>query len=375
MKGIESVRAYQQDIIEAIPSTIIVVDRGMEILYSNRNYYVKSGKKEREVIGERLSRVFAPILMERTRIDDKIRDVLSTGIPFDGAQLRYPGGFFFFYKIYPLKEAGGAVNKAVIFMEDITELTRLEEELRDSYVKLENANAELKENDVIKSEFISTASHELRTPLTVMNSYLEMFEDGLLGELNEVQKEKLQVMRSQTDHMIRLVEDMLDTSRLESRRFKIQRRELQVEEIARTVIEDLSRLAGLREQTMSLTAMEGLPRVKGDEQRIKQVFSNLLTNAIKYTTNKGSIDVKIEDLGGTISVAISDTGVGIAKKDQEKIFEKFFTGGGSSLTRDAGRMGLGLAIAKGIVEAHGGRIWVESEVGKGSTFYFTIPHD
>jgi PAS domain S-box-containing protein len=151
MKGIESVRGYQEDIIGAIPSTIIVVDRGLSILYANKNYYVKSGKKEREVIGERLTRVFPQMLMEKARIDEKIIDVFQTGIPFGGGQLRYPGGLFYFYKMYPLKETDGRIGKVAIFMEDITELTRLEEELRDSYVKLENAYAELKENDEIKS--------------------------------------------------------------------------------------------------------------------------------------------------------------------------------------------------------------------------------
>ena len=138
MKGIESVRAYQEDIIESIPSTIIILDSGLKILYANRNYYVKSGKKEKEVVGERLDRVFSQMLIEKTRIDEKIRQVFETSIPFNGEQLRYPGGLFFFYKIHPLREADKSIRKVVLLMEDITELTRLEEELRDSYVNLDN---------------------------------------------------------------------------------------------------------------------------------------------------------------------------------------------------------------------------------------------
>ena len=374
MKGIESVRGYQEEIIEAIPSTIIVVNRSLEVLYANRNYYAKSvAKKERDVLGERLSRVIPQMLIEKTRIDEKIREVFLTGAPFDGDQLRYPGGMFYFYKIYPLKEGTESINKVVIFMENITELTRLEEELRDSYVKLENAYAELKENDEMKSEFISTASHELRTPLTVINSYIEMFEEGMLGELTNTQREKIQIMRSQTEHMIRLVEDMLDTSRLESRRLKIHKSPIKIEDIAMKVLEELSRLAGLKEQVVSLTTEGRLSEIEGDERRIKQVFNNLLTNAIKYTPDKGKINVMIKDEPEQIRILISDDGIGIANKEQNKIFQKFFTGSGSSLTRESGRMGLGLAIAKGIVEAHEGNIWVESELGKGSTFVFTLP--
>jgi PAS domain S-box-containing protein len=374
MKGIEFVRAYQEDIIESIPSTIIVLDKGLKILYANRNYYIKSGKKEREVVGERLERVFSQMLIEKTRIDEKIRQVFVTGIPFNGGQLRYPGGLFFFYKIHPLKEEDAGIRKVVLLMEDITELTRLEEELRDSYAKLENAYAELKEEDEAKSDFISTVSHELRTPLTVINSYLEMLEEGMLGELNEKQNEKLAVMRSQTDHMIRLVEDMLDTLRMESRKFRIQKRPLKLEEIAKSAIEEISRLADLKEHTMSLKISGRLPRIMGDGQRIKQVFSNLLTNAIKYTPNKGRINVEMKDEKGHLCVSISDSGAGVGKEEQERIFEKFYTAGSKSFTRESERMGLGLTIAKGIVEAHEGRIWVESEgKGRGSTFYFTLP--
>jgi len=374
MKGIESVRGYQEEIIEAIPSTIIVVNRSMEVLYANKNYYAKSyAKRERDVLGERLSRVIPQMLMENTRIDEKIREVFLTGTPFDGDQLRYPGGMFYFYKIYPLKEGTEDISKVVIFMENITELTRLEEELRDSYIKLENAYAELKENDEMKSEFISTASHELRTPLTVINSYVEMFEEGMLGDLSEIQREKIRIIRSQSEHMIRLVEDMLDTSRLELRKLKINKSKLKIQEIAAKVLAELGRLAGLKEQTISFTTEGELGEIEVDERRIKQVFNNLLTNAIKYTPDRGKIDVLIKDEPDQVRILISDNGIGIAKKDQKKIFQKFFVGSGSSLTRESGRMGLGLAIAKGIVEAHEGSIWVESEIGQGSTFVFTLP--
>ena len=374
MKGIESVRGYQEEIIEAIPSTIIVVNRSLEVLYANRNYYAKSvAKRERDVLGERLSRVIPSMLIEKTGIIDKIREVFLTGVPFDGDQIRYPGGMFYFYKIYPLKEDEEFISKVVIFMENITELTRLEEELRESYVKLENAFAELKENDEIKSEFISTASHELRTPITVINSYVEMFEGGMLGELSSIQREKVAIISSQIEHMIRLVEDMLDVSRLESKALKISKYLIRVDDIARKALDDLSRLAGLKEQSVSLTIEGEPPLVEGDDRRIKQVFNNLLTNAIKYTPKKGKIEVIITDEPEDICVSIIDNGIGVAKKDQQRIFEKFYTGSGSSLTRESGRMGLGLAIAKGIIEAHEGRIWVASEVGKGSTFIFTLP--
>jgi two-component system sensor histidine kinase VicK len=346
----------------------------LEVLYVNRNFYVKSFPKwERDVLGERLNRVIPPMLIEKTGIIDKIHEVFLTGVPFDGDQIRYPGGMFYFYKIYPLKEDGTSISKVVIFMENITELTRLEEELHESYVTLENAYAELKENDQIKSEFISTVSHELRTPITVINSYLEMLQEGMLGELTDIQKEKIEIMRLQIEHMIRLVEDMLDTSRLESHTLGISKSLIRVDDLARTVLDELSRLAGLKEQSLQLEVEGSVPEIEVDDRRIKQVFNNLLTNAIRYTPNKGTIRVVIAEDTDNICISVIDNGIGIAKKDQNRIFEKFYTGDGCSLTKESGRMGLGLAIAKGIIEAHDGSIWVSSEVGKGSIFVFTLP--
>jgi signal transduction histidine kinase len=173
--------------------------------------------------------------------------------------------------------------------------------------------------------------------------------------------------------MIRLVEDMLDASRLESRKFKIHKSPIRLDEIAKKTLDELSRLAGLKEQAVSLAVKGRLSEINGDDRRIKQVFDNLLTNAIKYTPAKGRIEVTIEEEPTQVRISIADDGIGIDSKDQHKLFQKFYTGSGSSLTREPGRMGLGLAIAKGIVEAHEGRIWVESEIAKGSRFIFTLP--
>ena len=249
----------------------------------------------------------------------------------------------------------------------------LELQVLERTSELEKAYIDLKKDDEIKSEFILTASHELRTPLTIASSYIEMFEGGMLGELDETQMDKIQVISSQLDHTIKLVEDMLDTSMLDLKKLKIYKSPARIEEIAKSVLEDISRLAETKKKTLSLKIETPLPIIDLDERRIKQVFNNLLTNAIKFTPDEGNIEVRIRDDEFDIRVSISDNGTGILKEYQDKIFQKFFIGKGRSLIRESQGMGLGLAIAKGIVESHEGNIWVESEYGKGSTFLFTIP--
>ena len=166
----------------------------------------------------------------------------------------------------------------------------------------------------------------------------------------------------------------IDTLRLDSRKFKIQKYPIKLEDIAKTAVDEVSKLADIKEHTISLRMNGKRHQIEGDAQRIKQVFNNLLTNAVKYTPNKGRIEVDVKEDKKGLLVSISDTGIGIPEKEHEKIFQKFYTVGGKSLLQESDRMGLGLTIAKGIVEAHGGRIWVESDgEGKGSIFYFTLP--
>ena len=222
----------------------------------------------------------------------------------------------------------------------------LELQVLERTSELEKAYIDLKKDDEIKSEFILTASHELRTPLTIASSYIEMFEGGMLGELDETQMDKIQVISSQLDHTIKLVEDMLDTSMLDLKKLKIYKRPARIEEIAKSVLEDISRLAETKKKTLSLKIETPLPIIDLDERRIKQVFNNLLTNAIKFTPDEGNIEVRIRDDEFDIRVSISDNGTGIRKEYQDKIFQKFFIGKGRSLIRESQGMGLGLAIAK-----------------------------
>ncbi|MEW6070095.1 MAG: ATP-binding protein, partial [Candidatus Thermoplasmatota archaeon] len=296
------------------------------------------------------------------------------GFAFEGGHA--PGerlGKIYFYRVRPLEDELGNVTHALILIEDVTELTRLEEELKESYRKIEDAYAELKSADKAKSDFISVVSHELRTPLTVIHSYISLLNAGLLGKLTMAQKDKLELTLSQTNHMVDIINELLDVSRMEAKRFEVSKEEILLQKIVKECVKKTERLADIKGHKVSINTPKEPLKIIGDEARISQALTNLLTNAIKYTPDGGEIGVSVEDIGKIARISVSDNGVGIPKSEQERIFERFYVPKGSSLRREPGRMGLGLSIAKGIIEAHGGKIWVKSEVGKGSTFYFTLP--
>ncbi|MDI6917848.1 MAG: PAS domain-containing protein, partial [Thermoplasmatales archaeon] len=162
-------------VAEAIPSSALVVNKALEIVYVNQHYLTVSMRKRREILGKRIDKVLPRVTFERMKLDKKISDVFRTGSAFEGGHA--PGerlGRIYFYRLHPLKDKSGKVNCVLILVEDVTELTRLKGEVKEYYGKLEDAYAELKNADKEKSGFISTASHELRTPLTVIHSYLSM---------------------------------------------------------------------------------------------------------------------------------------------------------------------------------------------------------
>jgi PAS domain S-box-containing protein len=232
------------------------------------------------------------------------------------------------------------------------------------------------EVDRLKSEFVATVSHELRTPMTSIKGYVEVLLMGAAGALTETQTHFLQVVKTNTERLAVLVNDLLDISQIEAGRVKLSLQPLNLEEVATQAISELQRRTQGSDKAVTVHKefQPGLPRVVADGDRIRRILDNMLDNAYQYNLPGGRIIIRLHRVEDDVQVDIKDTGVGIPPQDQERVFERFFRGE-STLNLGVAGTGLGLSIVQNLIQMHGGRIWLESSgiPGEGSTFSFTLP--
>ena len=259
-----------------------------------------------------------------------------------------------------------AASQAAIAIENARLYARLEQRARN----LAEAYAELQEADRFKDEMVQNISHELRTPLTFVRGYVELLLSGEAGALSDRQSEYLKIVTEKTTAVTRLVSDIMFFQQAD--RVSGKATSISLTKLARRALRGCAATAEEMGLTLVVDFADDLPPVVGDEGRLLQVFDNLLNNAIKFSPAGGQVAVTIEDAGTALQVSVTDQGIGIPKDKQARIFERFYQVDGSAQRRFGG-IGLGLAIAKRIVESHDGRIWVESEPEQGSSFRFTIP--
>jgi two-component system OmpR family sensor kinase len=263
------------------------------------------------------------------------------------------------------KLLGDTLNSIVSILEEKTiELKREKADLQEAYKSL-------KVLDTMKSDFVSTASHELRTPLTIMRGYCEILHDGLLGEINEEQRSKLAIMIKEIDALLRMASRTLDLSALEAGKLSMKIEDISLVNIAKEVVNELKSIAQEKNQNI-LVELPELSLVRGDGERIEMVCYNLIQNAIKHTPVGSKIKIHGREYKDYLLLGVSDDGPGMPSHELDKIFDRFYTGEKPRRDREVGT-GIGLAVCRGIVEAHGGRIWAESKEGRGMSVYFTLP--
>jgi signal transduction histidine kinase len=243
-------------------------------------------------------------------------------------------------------------------------VNRMNDELNRLYGELERASKH-------KSEFLANMSHELRTPLNAIIGFSQVLAEQMVGNVNEKQAEYLDDIISSGNHLLSLINDVLDLSKVEAGQVELEAGPFSVQEALERGVVMVRERATKDGVQVALTADPDIDVVEGDERRIRQVIFNLLSNAVKFTPAGGTVDVTAAQANGEVRVSVADTGPGIAPQDHERIFEEFQQTETGVEQREG--TGLGLALSKRLVELHGGRIWVDSELGKGSTFVFTLP--
>jgi signal transduction histidine kinase len=243
-------------------------------------------------------------------------------------------------------------------------VNRMNAELRRLYSELEEASRH-------KSEFLANMSHELRTPLNAIIGFSQVLQQRLFGEVNAKQEEYLEDILSSGNHLLSLINDVLDLSKVEAGQVELDVTDLSLRDALERGVVMVREKAATGGISLSLDVADDVGVVRGDERRLRQVVFNLLSNAVKFTPPGGSVAVAAERVGRDVRVSVTDTGSGIAPEDQVRIFEEFQQTDAGAAQREG--TGLGLALSKRLIELHGGRIWVESVLGKGSRFSFTLP--
>lgn len=223
-----------------------------------------------------------------------------------------------------------------------------------------------------KSEFLANMSHELRTPLNAIIGFSEVLLEKMFGELNEKQEEYLHDILSSGQHLLALINDILDLSKVEAGKMELEPAVFNLRELLEGSLVMVKERALAHGLTLSLDIAKEIDTFVGDERKVKQILFNLLSNAVKFTPDRCKVSVSATKANGAVQVVVRDTGIGIAAEDQQQIFEAFQQVGKGTVGKAEGT-GLGLALTKKFIELHGGRIWVESNLGKGSAFTFTLP--
>ena len=367
-----------EDIIETAREPILMLDSDLRVLSANRSFYDSFKVTPKETLGNLIYD-----LGNRQWDIPKLRTLLEEILPKDNKFDDYKVEHEFSnigHKIMLLnarritqKEIGSQL--ILLAIEDITEKMRLQRELAERTRDAEKAQSEAEAATRAKSDFLANMSHELRTPINSIIGFSEVLEDELLGSLNASQREDVQYILKAGRHLLSLINDILDLSKVESGKM-----ELEVDKVSLRGILDASlvmhREKALRHGISLDLQMEPVTDIviEADERRLKQIMFNLLSNAVKFTPDGGSVRVTAREITGAqeVETSIEDTGIGIKPEDVSKLFKEF-SQLDSVYDKKYEGTGLGLALTKKLVELHGGRMQVASEFGKGSRFAFVIP--
>lgn len=377
----EQTTSDYQDMLKALDdsSMISILNKDGKIIYANHAFCEITGFSNEELEGKSPRDVFQSDYPDSFYED--IWHKLNRGETWHGDiknKTKEGHAFWNSATIVPFMDENGNAIKFIAIRHDITQRVIAEENLKTALTQIEEQKKqietnykELKEMDKLKEQFASMVTHELKTPLVPIRGYCKMLkEPDVFGKLNEEQIEAVDEINENAARLERLIGDVLDAQRLDMNRMTFNKSNFDASEIISKVRNDLQFMAKDKNiQIIQSTPSESI-KLNGDKNRIRQVIENLVRNAVDFVPqNTGIIEIALQKRKGMLEFSVKDNGIGIPKDKQKNLFKKFYQVD-TTHARQHGGSGLGLAISKGVVEGHNGKIWVESEEGKGSTFYF-----
>jgi PAS domain S-box-containing protein len=355
---LESERKFR-NYLESAPYGIFILDEYGNYLEVNKTACNLTGYTEDELTHMSISNLIAPetLIIAGQSFDElKTRGYTSTEL-----LLRHKDG-----NVSWVRRDGAKLsdNRFILFTSDITEKKKAEHSLIEAKMLAEH-------NNRIKSEFLANMSHELRTPLTAVIGFSDILQEGIAGELEEKQLGYVEHINKSGKHLLEIINDILDLSKIEAGKMELECEDFHVSELINETLESMKLISGKKNIKIKLINNVNNGTIHADKVKFQQILYNLLSNAIKFTPDNGEVSVSIEKTQKGIQVSVKDTGIGIVSEMQDEIFSAFSQVDASSKRRYGGT-GLGLALVKQFVEMHNGKVWLESEEGKGSTFSFTI---
>ncbi len=360
-----------RDLFENASDGIYIHDIDGYFIKINKAGIEMFGCPGEEIIGSHLSEWFSPVSVEM--VNEIIKDLVfgkSIDKPVILEVVRKDGELRLGeIKLKPINY-DDKITEIYGIIRDVTEKNRLEQKLAGYHEQIEQSYEDLKEAHRAKTEFISNITHELLTPLTSIRGYTELINDKMIGDINNDQKEKLQIILRNTDRLIGLIRNLLTVTELENNRLELQIKSVSINGTIKKILQDIQpQFEGKKISVVQ--DIQTLAEIYGDEERLGRAITNLIINAIKFTPEKGKITITAVEEGDNINISINDTGTGIPADKLPFIFDRFYQADGTT-SRKHGGVGLGLSITKEIIEMHNGIIWAESDEN-GSTFNIVLP--
>lgn len=361
-------------ILASMADGLFTIDDKFRITSFNRAAEEITGYKKEEVIGRPCKEIIHGELCHR--VSCALNRSRKTGKPHLNVKTfiksKKHGLIYISASTSALKDKDGNFIGGVETFHDMTELYKIEEEKNRLIVELQNINKELDRLNKMKSEFISVVSHELRTPLTAIKGYTELLLNNKYGNISNNQGKVLSLVTKKADQLNKLIIQLLDLSRIELGKFELEKEPIVLDKIVESSLENFKTIFEEKGIKYKVHLLKEPVWVIGNELRLIEVMDNLLSNAVKFTPSNGRIVISLIKLQDKVEVSVQDTGQGIPGNEFENIFNSFYQIDSSS-TRKYSGAGLGLAIVKHIIVNHNGKIWVESELNKGSKFTFALP--